>query len=511
MDSAVSNDMPPKVLIIDGDIALASTLKDKIYSLYGFSVVIVGTLEVAKELLNQDHGIFFVAFTELKLQDAVNGEAVDLTLSYHIPTIVMTAPINQSLLEDLQDKNIADYVFKQPDFYPEYAAGIAHRIFRNKQTKVVVVDESQSAMEYMCRLLKLQKYQVFEAPRTSEVKTLLEENPDIRIIIIDCFLGKPDALELTHFIRKRYRKSELVIIGVSRHGSHDLCAQFIKKGANDFLLKPFLPVEFLCRVNNAAEFLDQVHEIIDISKHQNHLVGMAAHDIRGPIAGNIGLMDLLISRDKDEDKDQTKRKIYMETIQKTNHEMLNLLNSLLDVSAVQSSTFDLNSSLQDFNSIVSDRINLYRLTAEKKNISIGHKLPQCNKVLIDPMRMKQVVDNLLTNAIKYSPSGSHIDVNVEEEALHLRLDVIDQGPGIPSNEEHLLFGAFEKLTPQPTAGETSCGLGLAICKNIVDAHSGHIGYHLSDDHQGSRFYVRLPTTRLTDHDVNHSSNSNQHQ
>jgi len=506
MDSIASNDSPLKVLIIDGDLPLASTLRDKIYFLYGFTVVIVDTLKAATQLLAQDHHAFFVAFSELRLSDAMNGEAVDLTLSYNIPTIVLTVPINQSLLEDLQDKNITDYVFKQPDFYPEYVAGIAQRIFRNKQTKVVVVDESQSAMEHMCRLLKLQKYQVFEAPRTCEVKTLLDEHPDIRIIIIDCFLGRPDALELTHYIRESYKKSELVIIGVSRHGSHDLCAQFIKNGANDFLLKPFLPVEFLCRVNNAADFLDQVHEIIDISEHQNHLVGMAAHDIRGPISGNIGLMELLMSRDDD----PTKNLIYMETIQKTNREMLDLLNSLLDVSAVQSSTFDLNTSLQDFSDIVSDRIELYKLTAEKKNISIDHNLPQCNKVLMDPMRMNQVVDNLLTNAIKYSPTGSHIEVNIEIEALHLRLDVIDEGPGIPENEEHRLFGAFEKLTPQPTAGETSCGLGLAICKNIVDAHGGHIGYHPSEDHQGSRFFVRVPTTLLTDNGVDQSSNSNQH-
>ncbi|PCJ16243.1 MAG: hypothetical protein COB04_11325 [Gammaproteobacteria bacterium] len=497
MNLNAANDSPPQVLIIDDDLQLAETLREKIFVLYGFSVVIVSTLKAASQLLEQNHQEFFVAFSELRLSDALNGEAVDLTLSYNIPTIVMTVPINQSLLEDLQDKNIADYVFKERDFYPDYVAGIAHRIFRNKQTKVVVVDESRSAMEYMCRLLKLQKYQVFEAPRTSEVKSILDLHPDVRIIIIDCFLGRPDALALTHYIRERYQKSQLVIIGVSRHGSHDLCAQFIKNGANDFLLKPFLPVEFLCRVNNAAEFLDQVHEIIDIGEHQNQLIGMAAHDIRGPISGNIGLMDLLLSRDADE----TKSKIYMEIIQKTNIEMLDLLNSLLDVSAVQSSTFDLNTSLQNFEEIVNDRINLYKPSAAKKNISIDSNLPEHNKVLMDPTRIKQVVDNLLTNAIKYSPSGSHIHVNIEKEALHLRLDVIDQGPGIPENEEHLLFGAFEKLSPQPTAGETSCGLGLAICKNIVDAHGGHIGYHQGTDQKGSCFFVHLPSTRLTDHDT----------
>jgi signal transduction histidine kinase len=98
------------------------------------------------------------------------------------------------------------------------------------------------------------------------------------------------------------------------------------------------------------------------------------------------------------------------------------------------------------------------------------------KAQIDPAKMKQVVDNLLSNGVKYSPPGSTITTTVtrDEAKGTCSFSVRDQGPGIPENERDKLFKDFSRLSSQPTGGEKSTGLGLAICRKIVDAHHGNI-------------------------------------
>ncbi|MEO5958551.1 MAG: ATP-binding protein, partial [Opitutaceae bacterium] len=103
--------------------------------------------------------------------------------------------------------------------------------------------------------------------------------------------------------------------------------------------------------------------------------------------------------------------------------------------------------------------------------------------------MKQVVDNLLSNAVKYSPPGSAIAADLRMEANGAwRFSVKDQGPGIPAAERHKLFQEFGRLSVQPTAGEKSTGLGLAICRRIVEAHAGTIGADNLPD-RGAEFHV----------------------
>jgi signal transduction histidine kinase len=119
--------------------------------------------------------------------------------------------------------------------------------------------------------------------------------------------------------------------------------------------------------------------------------------------------------------------------------------------------------------------------------------PQKHEVVakLDSAKIRQVIDNLLSNAVKYSPPGSIITVTVREELGQCSFSVIDQGPGIPENERHKLFQDFGRLSAQPTGGEKSTGLGLAICRKIVEAHGGGITAENLPG-RGSEFRVTLP-------------------
>jgi len=476
-----------KVLIAEDDVELATELASQLTKIHGYPSHIVSSMEALISELRDNAESYFISIVHLGLKGAKETEAVDLTLKFELPTIVLTAPIDDSLLEDLQEKNIADYAIKHDNNLSQYLIRIVHRIKRNACTKVLIVDESQAAKEHMSRLLKIQQFNVLEASTKTEAVNILDTNIDTRIVIIDCFYGKSDGFELTSYIRKKYKESELVIIGVSRYGGQDLSAKFIKQGANDFLLKPFLHEEFFCRVNHAAEFLDQVHDLIKINDQKSYLMGMAAHDIRGPIAGNIGLTSLILEHQLSDSETE----IFLKTIQKTNHQLLDLLNGLLDISSIQSGKFDLKIIRCDFCGLLKERVDFYTIASQKKNISLGSELPEKAEIQIDPVRMTQVIDNLITNAIKFTPENRSISVKLANKNGHLCMNVVDDGPGIKEEERPRLFGIFERLSSPPTGGETSSGLGLAISKSIVEAHHGSIGYRPAPE-RGSDFFIHLP-------------------
>ena len=103
----------------------------------------------------------------------------------------------------------------------------------------------------------------------------------------------------------------------------------------------------------------------------------------------------------------------------------------------------------------------------------------------------KVIDNLLSNALKYSNQNTQITITMKQDANYVEVSVKDQGPGISLENQKSLFGTFPKLNIKPTGGEKSTGLGLAIVKKILAAHNGSVGIDSANE-QGSRFYFRLP-------------------
>jgi len=249
-------------------------------------------------------------------------------------------------------------------------------------------------------------------------------------------------------------------------------AKFIKYGGNDFIRKPFEPEEFFCRVNTASQTLEHFAKLRQLNDQKRMMLGMAAHDIRNPLGSIMTGISLARKRNKDEAVGRL-----LELVSTGAHHMLELLNSLLDISAVEQSTISVNKEEMDLREPIKKVIEEMQLWAKDKQQQLDVKCPP-TQVLIegDALRIQEVISNLVSNAIKYSPLGSQIQVELGVDQLHAMLRVIDQGPGVPDNEMHRLFEPFAKLTPRPTAGEASTGLGLAICKKILDLHRASIRY-----------------------------------
>ena len=228
-------------------------------------------------------------------------------------------------------------------------------------------------------------------------------------------------------------------------------------------------------------------ELQELNELKNKFMGMAAHDLRNPLGAIRGMTQLIM----DLDLGEVKEKEFISSINQVTDQMLDLLNDLLDVSAIESGSFDLKREKGNLGEVLKRRIELVNFSANAKGISITSDIADVPPVEFDHARINQVIDNLLTNAVKFSPPDSVIDTAIHQVGDNVSVVIRDHGQGIPAHEVDKVFLAFEKLSAKPTAGEKSTGLGLAIVKQIVDAHGGEIGVE-STLGEGSTFNFSLP-------------------
>jgi signal transduction histidine kinase len=228
-------------------------------------------------------------------------------------------------------------------------------------------------------------------------------------------------------------------------------------------------------------------ELVELNALKNQFLGMAAHDLRGPIGSIRGIAELV----RDIAIPDPQKNDLLGEIVRASGNMLDLLNDLLDISSIESGQLRLNVEPVDLAALIEERLRLLRMVADYKRIPIVTRLQPVGPVPCDRARIAQVIDNLVSNAIKYSKPGASIEIELSQLGVAAILAVNDHGQGIPESELHRLFGAFSRLSTRPTGGERSTGLGLAIVKRIVEEHDGVVGVE-SRVGKGSSFRVILP-------------------
>ena len=225
-----------------------------------------------------------------------------------------------------------------------------------------------------------------------------------------------------------------------------------------------------------------------LNDQKNALLGMAAHDIRNPLAVIMLCTDMLTSR-----SDDNLRVMMAERIKKSAQFMLQMVNDLLDVSKIEAGKLSLECTACSLRDLIRDRMPMYRQSARAKGITVQSRCASDLPVVqADVNRIAQVLDNLVSNAVKFSDAGTRVVVKARREANAVHVAVVDQGKGIPEEERQKLFQPFSRTSVRPTDGEKSTGLGLAICRKFIEAHPrGRIAVE-SEVGKGSTFSFWLP-------------------
>jgi len=425
--------------------------------------------------------------TDLNLPDARDGAAVELVTQSRIPCIAFTGNFSTELRAMVLKLGVADYVLKNSQSDILYVVKMIQRLRSNADMRVLVVDDFKATREYLGRVLESQCFDVVTVDSGETALEELERNCACRIMLIDLVMEGMDGFELLEEVRKRFDVTQMSIIGLSGKASSEQVARFMKYGGNDFLIKPFEQEQVCCRVNTNAQLLEQFDRLAELNEKKNRLMSMAAHDIRGPLGVVLSAASMLKREVSSE-----QGKMVTSLLADAADEMEELLNSLLDISVVQATELCLKLERVDLVELVNRVIAGMQIQLDAKDQTLELDLPR-NPVWIvaDPGRLKEVVQNLLSNAVKYSSRGGRIGLSVSVNPRHARIQVLDEAGGVPESEQSRLFEPLADISTQPTEGERSTGLGLAICQHIVSLHKGAISYR-DNLHIGSLFEVVLP-------------------
>ncbi len=258
--------MKERILLVEDNKALSKLISKKMSQNLDFDIVQAYSFaDVERELEENDD--YFIALLDLNLPDAPNGEVVDFVLSYGIPSIVLTGNIDEELREEMFRKNIIDYVFKGNIEDVNYIFSLIERLSKNRDIKVMVVDDSMVSRKEVKRILESQMFKVLVAAHGEEALNYLEHNKDTKLILTDYNMPVINGVELTKQVREEYSKTELIIIAMTGSNEPLISAKFLKIGANDFITKPFSREELICRVNNSLdtkEYMDRMRNIAHI-------------------------------------------------------------------------------------------------------------------------------------------------------------------------------------------------------------------------------------------------------
>ncbi|BBP80827.1 response regulator [Pseudomonas sp. No.21] len=210
----------------------------------------------AEVLLETSAALFFAAIVDLNLPDAPDGEIVDLVLRYELPCVVLSGSYKEQRRDELLLKGVVDYVLKESQHSYEYVFRLLHRLVRNCGVKILVAEDSEATRNFVRRVLTPHLYQIIEARDGDEALHILQEQPDIDLLLVDHGMPGISGFDLVKMLRQKLHRTELIILGLSADQKGSLSAMFIKHGADDFLRKPFCTEELNCRVMSTLERRD---------------------------------------------------------------------------------------------------------------------------------------------------------------------------------------------------------------------------------------------------------------
>ena len=249
---------PSTVLLIEDSPVQAKIVRKQFEAFSDFPVLIAHDLQEAEACLTERGAEIFLAVVDLNLPDAPNGEAADLCLRWKMPTLVLTASINEEMRQSFLDRNVADFFFKGS--MDEIAPLIfsVERLYKNRGITALAVDDSATQRAIISKYMKIQGLNVLTAGGGEEALKVVDANPNIKLVVTDFEMPDMDGIALARALRERFLPEAMAIVGVSSAGSGSLTARFLKNGANDFLTKPFEAEEFYWRINQTLNVLEMM-------------------------------------------------------------------------------------------------------------------------------------------------------------------------------------------------------------------------------------------------------------
>jgi len=364
-----------------------------------------------------------------------------------------------------------------------------------QKSKILIVDDIPSNIQILAEAMR-NDYQIVFATNGQKAIKIATSEPQPDLILLDIMLPDIDGYDVCCKLKANSLTRDIPIVFITAKSDETDETKGFESGGVDYIIKPFSIPIVKARVQTHLELKkkrdmleNMTSRLEQLNQMKNKFLGIAAHDLRSPLGSVRGFARLLIEELQDKLSDDQRE--FMDIIYQQSNHMLALVNDLLDVAVIESGKLELRIKQNNIVDMVKNRIRLFQPMLKKKNISVSTNYESIPETGFDRTRLAQVVDNLLSNAIKFSPENGNISVQVINVIDKIRVDVIDEGPGIPIEHQPLIFGEFQKFRSKQNEIEKSTGLGLSIVKRIIDAHNGSIRV-ISEPGNGTTMSFTLP-------------------
>lgn len=263
-----------RILVVDDNKALAKLIVMQMEkTIDEMAIDVAYSFAEAQMLINEHDKDYFMTILDLNLPDAPNGEIVDYALSKELSAIVLTGSIDDETRQNFINKDIVDYVYKGNMDDINYIFQMINRLSKNRQYKVLVVEDSLPFRNMIKKILTSLQFKVLAAAHGEEAMSYFADNPDINLIITDYRMPVKDGLEVLKEVRKEKDKNSLGVIVMTSPSEKTDASIFLKNGASDFIAKPFSKEELICRVNNTIEAMENINKIANFA-NRDFLTGV---------------------------------------------------------------------------------------------------------------------------------------------------------------------------------------------------------------------------------------------
>lgn len=368
---------------------------------------------------------------------------------------------------------------------------------------ILIADDTAQSLSLLSDVLRSKGYDVTSVRDGRAVLAAIKEQV-FDLLLVDVDMPDISGYEICEQLKAGEHTGDLPVILLSDSKDASTALKAFDAGAVDYIARPFKLREVLARVANHVTLVQQRHEIARLrekdrqtynalDKMKNEFLGMVTHDLKNPLNIMLGYTGLLAELDVME-HDQALLEQAVVEMRYSIDKMYNLVTSILDLVQIGTGT-ELAMEPVALQSVIEQAVRDYEIIALQKKIRVKQSFPEVSPVVKgDANRIMRVVDNLLSNALKYTPEDGHVEINLATRDGDAVMTVRDSGYGIPQDALSRLFDAFYRVDDTRHLANEGTGLGLAIVKTIVEQHNGVIDVE-SDLGAGSTFTVRLALYR----------------
>lgn len=347
---------------------------------------------------------------------------------------------------------------------------------------VLVVDDFPDSLALYAELLSEDGHRVRTAQSgTTALQMIDEREPDV--VLLDVSMPGMDGYEVLRRLRARRGGGPAVLMLTAARRDPNAIEYGLREGADAYMTKPIESRELLARVRGALE-AHRLKRMLE-GQRRDH-IAMLVHDLRHPLA-SLGLIAEVLEAD---DLTSEERRSSVVTIRTLCADMARLVDGVLAASRLEAGVFTVDPRLSAARDVLGPTIRAVTPVAARRSITLVFEGDLDAHVRADAIKLRQAIDNLVANALKFTPRGGRVRVAVEAKGGQVAFDVCDSGPGIPAPERATIFDRYRQGKTGRTAG--GAGLGLAIARGIAEAHGGTLTVGDSPL-GGAAFRLTVPT------------------